>query len=272
MAKLSFSERNGYKEVRETVQKENIDEHLRINLWNVLYLTLFDNYDPYEKNIKFFRSCWLHFFHQRIDTFSFESSKKHFKTWFLYESLWNEIYDFLEFLACVYKNEETNESINLILESNNTAYRLINGDIVEITSEQEIAEIETATKSRLEEINEHINQSLHLLSNRENPDYRNSIKESISAVECLCRKITGKDDLGKAISNLEQKGIILNTQLKEGLSHLYKYTNGENGIRHSIMDLEEEVNMEDARFMLVICSSFVNYIIEKANKIGVDFS
>jgi hypothetical protein len=31
------------------------------------------------------------------------------------------------------------------------------------------------------------------MTDREQPDYRNSIKESISAIESLCRKITGND-------------------------------------------------------------------------------
>ncbi len=54
----------------------------------------------------------------------------------------------------------------------------------------------------------------------------------------------------------------MNPQLKQGLEKLYYYTNGENGIRHALMDVDN-MTKEDANFMLVICSAFVNYIRAK---------
>ena len=41
-------------------------------------------------------------------------------------------------------------------------------------------------------VNEHVKNALTLFSRRETPDYKNSIKESISAVESIIREITGK--------------------------------------------------------------------------------
>ena len=46
----------------------------------------------------------------------------------------------------------------------------------------------------------HLEKALILISNRESPDYANSIKESISAVEAICSEILGKSDtLGSAL-------------------------------------------------------------------------
>lgn len=44
----------------------------------------------------------------------------------------------------------------------------------------------------------HLQEALEKLSPSKS-DYRNSIKESISAVECLCREITGESTLDKAL-------------------------------------------------------------------------
>ena len=51
----------------------------------------------------------------------------------------------------------------------------------------------------------HLQQSIALLAQKPNPDYRNSIKESISAVEALCIAVTGdpKATLGQALKTLE---------------------------------------------------------------------
>lgn len=47
----------------------------------------------------------------------------------------------------------------------------------------------------------HLRRALELLSDRENPDYRNSIKEPISAVESLSKVIAEKSNasLSKAL-------------------------------------------------------------------------
>lgn len=42
----------------------------------------------------------------------------------------------------------------------------------------------------------HLNKALELYAQRPIEDYRNSIKESISAIEVYCREITGEKTLG----------------------------------------------------------------------------
>lgn len=108
---------------------------------------------------------------------------------------------------------------------------------------------------------------MRLLSNRENPDYKNSIKESISAVESICIIIAGKGaTLGDALKTLGNKHN-LNNQLKAAFEKLYSYTNSEGGIRHAEGMFESEVTFEEAKFMLVSCCAFVNYLIAEYGKI-----
>ena len=140
------------------------------------------------------------------------------------------------------------------------AYRIVGKEVVEITSQNEIAEIEEALL-QTSNIKSHLSEALKLLSNRPNPDYRNSIKESISAVEALCREITGENTLGPALKALDKKGLAIPTFLKSGFEKLYYYTNdSKTGIRHALMDASDAPSFEEAKFMLVACSAFVNYI------------
>lgn len=47
-----------------------------------------------------------------------------------------------------------------------------------------------------------------------------------------------------------------------GFNNLYGYTSDESGIRHGGINFIDSP-AEDARYMLVSCSAFINYLIEK---------
>lgn len=51
--------------------------------------------------------------------------------------------------------------------------------------------------------------------------------------------------------------------LKNAFSNLYGYTSDTGGIRHALSEDNLEVTMEDAKFMLVSCSAFINYLKTK---------
>lgn len=135
------------------------------------------------------------------------------------------------------------------------------GHLADVTSQEEIAMIEEAARdSRFAGVSAHIDRALELYADRENPDYRNSIKESISAVESIARVVSGsqKATLGDALKTIEKTGQ-LHPALKEGFLKLYGYTSDEQGIRHAMLD-EPNLTAADARYFLVSCSSFVNYL------------
>lgn len=158
------------------------------------------------------------------------------------------------------------ENINFEFERLKFSYRVINNQIVEITSEEEIKSIETALTTGDGNIREHLNRALELYSKRPMADYRNSIKESISAVEVFCREKTGEDTLGKALNKLESNGIVIHKLLKSAFDKLYAYTNQpDTGARHALMDNDGAYvpQAEEALFMLVSCSAFINYLNKK---------
>lgn len=140
-------------------------------------------------------------------------------------------------------------------------YRILDDLVTPITDEMEIEEIQKAIEKDTDNVHMHISKALEHYSKRPEPDYRNSIKESISAVECLCRTITGESTLDNAIPKLKNRGVKMNAQFENGLKSLYYYTNDKRtGIRHALMDESYFPTEADAHYMLIICSAFVNYI------------
>lgn len=156
--------------------------------------------------------------------------------------------------------------INHEFERLNYAYRFVEKEIMEITSEEEVKTIEKAIADNTDNIKRHLSKALELCAKRPTGDYGNSIKESISAVEALCRKKTGEDTLGKALNKLEDSGVVIPKLLKTAFDKLYAYTNQpDTGIRHALMDGEGTYTPSEpeAAFMLISCSAFINYLNKK---------
>jgi hypothetical protein len=86
----------------------------------------------------------------------------------------------------------------------------------------------------------------------------------------MCKIITGdeKATLNIALKKLEAAGIPLHTALKQAFDKLYAYSGDADGIRHALL-VESTLDFDDAKFMLVSCSGFVNYLAAKAAKAGV---
>ena len=176
----------------------------------------------------------------------------------------------MEFVNTANSSENNNDfakTCNVFLERENSAYRFVGSVIAEVTSREEIGAIEAAILAgdRFAGVKEHLSTSLRLISDRTSPDFRNSIKESISAVESLAKQLASdrSGTLGSVLKELEKRGA-LHPALKSAFSSLYGYTNDANGIRHALLD-EPNLNKADARFMLVCCSAFINYAIDSSS-------
>lgn len=165
---------------------------------------------------------------------------------------------------------EFTEQLNDILVDEKSGYRMINGKFVAITNEEELVAVSEATNIPYESVKVHISKALEKYSDRKAPDYENSIKESISAVEAMCCTITGLSGknatLGNALKRLSDSCVHIHPAMKEAFDKLYGYTSDESGIRHGGIDFTS-APAEDAKYMLVTCSAFINYLIEKCTQI-----
>ncbi|MEM2105435.1 MAG: hypothetical protein QXV21_03065 [Candidatus Bathyarchaeia archaeon] len=279
-----FSQRKGLKKDRIEIQIDSMDDALRNRLWNVFEIYYINpmiygvSRDAFAREmetlmIKFFDS----YLKEKVDDApSGYSNIKKFLCSFFSMASWYAVYDFLEFIVTHFRFESTNEKFmetcNNVLESELSAYRFVGKQIAQVTSKEEISEIEEALESPFKTVNIHLEEALKLMSDKKSPNYRNSIKESISAVEAICRIIANDKNatLGKALNIIEKKGKIeLHKALKDAFDHLYGYTSSAEGIRHSLLEEKVSLNFEDAKFMLVSCSAFINYLISKAVKAGI---
>jgi len=284
---MKFSERYKYKPTKKILQIESMDEKLRNGLWSLLKVHCWDNvresrdfYGEYtgcflnERGNEEIKSLcnrlWFNYFKKPLDELSNDwVSVRELLRRYFYDCPWYEVYDFVEF---VYNNYEEYyfkkkfmQNCNKLLEKEISAYRFVNGVIARITEKQEVEELEQALEESPVPVKNHLRRSLELLSDRNNPDHRNSIKESISAVESLvATKLTNdKGTLGQLIKKLE-KEIGLHPALKNAFSNLYGYTSDEGGIRHALTE-SEKVDFNDAKFMLVVCSAFINFVEGKTH-------
>jgi AbiJ N-terminal domain 4 len=261
----TFSER--MRLAYRAIQTSSIDEPLKNGIWSVTYLLFWDSPDDWKhRGQSLLKQLWAFHFHQRLDECPVYQAPAvgQIKALYLAQN-WHGVYDFVEFIATYdrapNKTEAFTRMCNDMLVKHAAGYRLIGGKITPITSEDELESIgeSIGQRGRFALSAEHLRTALARLSDRDSPDYRNSIKESISAVESVCQVITGD---ANATLDDALKRIGVHKALEKGFSAIYGYTNDAGGIRHALSG-ESDVDADDARFFLVACSSFVNYLISR---------
>lgn len=294
---MSFSERMKLVPEKQ-IQKESIDASLRHRIINQIESQFDDRQAKYVLDVMGYRTI------PEKDIFhaSFNRGGKNFDRLIaLLEKMpWNNVYDVIdhgfeylgvnckdctddcnavydedseEYYICEYKDNMNRYSaqFNSILEQEKSGYRVVDGCVSPIVGEVEMACIEEATNTKFHSVNTHLQKALQFYSDRQSPDYENSIKESISAVEAMCCIITGltgaQATLGNALRHLEDNGLILHGALKSAFDKMYGYASDSDGIRHGGIDFKNAPS-EDAKYMLISCSAFINYLIEKYSKIA----
>lgn len=276
-----FSERNGYVIPSKVLIRETITTEIENCIYNC-YSALEEDMEEYHYSYEeLVMHLWTKFLNLKVLGFernspSFIISKyislKNIQ-WYKKLDLIEETIEFLKD-NCSYPQPLDNfvQNINTEFERLAYGYRIVNLQVTPILDEVQISAIQKPLESPTvhENIRRHLNNALRLYSQRPQADYQNSIKESISAVECLCRSIAEENTLGKALSKLERSGAIIHPQLEEAFKKLYSYANqGDTGIRHALMSPEDNYvpQSEEAFYMLVSCCSFVTYICEKQSRI-----
>ena len=279
---MTFSERFGFS-IRNNIQLDHMDDKLRTRLLNALKTEL--NYADIQERAQ--TSSWIKYIidkqGDRVEPgryYDYDCIEDYFSTnaaqekWYLPYEI---VEDYIEIrqeqnngMDNLYQQKLSEDEllsfekrINDIMMQEKSGYRLSMGKFVSIVTTQEIESVESAASTPYTSVNTAIQKAFQLYASRDTPDYENSIKESICAVEAICCIITENDKatLGEALKKLENK-ISIHGALNESFLKLYGYTSDTNGIRHSGIDFKN-ASAEDARYMLVSCSAFVNYLNEK---------
>lgn len=292
-----FSDRNAIKSQNIEIQLKDFDERTRIQLKNMIS-KLYDATYEHDLNDwkdeiqQFFRHIFDEVYSVSIDV------KRHYE----YEDIFDEInetilhgeyddvltlvediiqywdnyliekeaYDYYDCYNDEYRDASLYQVMNKFFEKEYIGYRFIGGIIVPISDDYEVAAIEEGIACKFDSVKKHFLKASTLLSDRDNPDYENSIKESISAVEAICEVFTGikgkEATLGNMLKKLESNGIEIHSGLRSAFNILYGYTSDANGIRHAGDIGGKTSTFEEAKFMLVSCCAFVNYLVEISSK------
>jgi hypothetical protein len=279
---MKFSERIGVTTPKCIIQKDSMDQDLRNGIWDVYCDRIFkrgfiagmyglrytqDWADP------FFKSLWHDFFKWPVDACPFKDHDvlyDHMRK-FILGGEWFAVYDLIDFTTQYLGDEAFDRALNQIFKRELSAYRVVDHTLVPVVNEIQIESIEKAIKDtdKFEGVNLHLKWALQKLSDRKNPDFRNSIKDSILAVEAICQIIARerRAKLSTVLKMLESKGV-LHGALKEGFSSIYGYTSDADGIRHALLK-SPQVESEDALFFLVSCSAFTSYLIQKCERSNI---
>jgi hypothetical protein len=266
-----FSDRIGITRPVETFQIDGMSVELRNALWNWLYIHLEDANDWHRAAVDLLTNFWKGRRDEvpRLPSDCMEEIKHHF-----FDAEWWQVYNLLEYALEAHRVIKwrggsppaalPEASLNFYLERERSGFRAAKGTLVPITNAQELRAIDQGgtPKPMFEGSALHIRTAAEMLSRKPKPDYRNSIKESISAVESVAKVLTGEKSGGidSAIRLLEKSGR-LHPAFKGALSKLYGYTSDEDGIRHPILE-QSTTTFAEAKFMLVACSAFVNFLID----------
>lgn len=275
-----FSERIGAVETPSIIQLESVSAPLRNSIWNLL-VSLFEVGDDGWWHIAEL-SCQF-FYKLPVDELPPYNYRR--MEWLkkqLFALPWYGVYDYIEFVVEWYGKTKVRQQFrkdqlplvfNRIFEEELSGYRFVGGELVPISSQAEVSAIESAlsiaSATGLAGAHAHIAAALRLLAKRPDPDYRNSIKESISAVEAIAKQLGTAESQGLAgaLTELGRK-VPLHGAFRAGLLSLYGYTSDEGGIRHAMLE-EPNIGYDEAKYMAVACSAFVNFIAAKAQTGGL---
>lgn len=267
----AFSDRNGIEKINTIIQKDDLDERTRnaiVNLFDYIISECGRRMKTYE--------CYLYIYKQIFCVTQDEipvsehSKRINVVTGIKKDWQYHDVFSFLEVLLewyCVSAfDNEIYDKFNQMFEKECVGYRFIEGRITDIIDDVEISEVEEALDNKFSACKKSITKAFNLLYDRENPDYSNSVKESISAIEAMCNIILGKDNvtLGDALKELEKQGVKIHGAMKSAYSSLYGYTSDKSGIRHN-SGIDEDTTFEEAKYMLVSCSAFLNYLMQVYN-------
>lgn len=163
------------------------------------------------------------------------------------------------------------DRVNMVLDEEHAAFRLVGGDtFVPVGSAAEAAVLNQALldseSGRLPGAHTHLRRSAEQLTVGR---FADSVRESIHAVEAAARAMEPSAELSKALAKLEASAG-LHGAMRKGFAALYGYASDEEGIRHPLLDQgDANVDEADAMFMLGACAAFVSYLISKGRAAGL---
>lgn len=277
---VSFAQRMGFRPVRSIIQTDALDDETRTELWNIVlvtFQTVGRKEMTREPTESITTAMWAWEFkkprdEEPSDNVVWGMVKNRVLTgdWFDALDIIEAYVGYLKRFSTWHIEEIVDASVsalNSVFEAHLVGYRFIGLKIVPLDSEVDVNAVTDAIKASRDFAGArgHLQRASELLADRKKPDYPNSIKESISAVEAVVRKVTKEGTLGAGLKKLKAAGITIHPALEGAWSKMYGWTSDADGIRHAAVE-PADADQAIAKYMLVTCSAFVSYLIEAGRK------
>jgi len=275
-AKLTFRQAEGLDPIPQVLRWGELDRDFRLKIHD-FFLDLFNRH-------LINHTTWLYSFvenyYRGIGQFTrIEARKKIYTTEYSGEILslietgeWADVLEFVTYsirshdLAIVYKR-----TLEDVLSDQRCPYLIYHFDGVptiipkNTKAEEEalLVNLSTILMSTFEGAKEHLKKASEALSVTPQPKYADVVREAVHAVESAACVIVGnpKATLSDALKQIKGD---LHPALYEGLQKLYGYAGDERGIRHSLVEGENErVSAEEAILAFSICAAIVGYLVRK---------
>lgn len=284
---MKFSDRIGHTTPVTLLQLEGMSDSLRTRLWSVLYQNLWnlfvggaplfgDGDEGYVHRKWIIEQYWIHHLKIPIDALRFHPERtgeyralqrirsQHFDT------EWYEVYNTIEYII---ERMDTKRSailsreINLTLEGEVAGYRIIDRHVVPIANEAEVESVASVVAIPDGDVRRHFQRAIELLSVKPEPQFGNVIKESVSALEALAKRITQDPNatLSSAVKKIRDDEFI-HPALVEVMNKIYGFAGDASGARHSLKAGQPEPGFDEAKLILVTCASIAHYIIAKSDQ------
>lgn len=269
--------------MRSGIQVDGMDDQLRNGLWNCVLMHMPERHEWSVLARMMASECF------KLPLDSLKDDDTWSKSWLrerFFEAQWFECYDLIECLAAVdamlYDLDSQRlgihlrtsppafrQAVNSILEREMSGYRFVGPTIAPITNPTETEAVAMAISDSdrpgLTGASIHLKTAVEMLGKRPNPDYRNSIKESVSAVEFTVNRLAKTEVKGVdgALAKLTHPFGIHRT-IGEFIKKLYGFASDASGVRHALKETPD-VGLAEAKLMLVSSAAVVNFMLQKAD-------
>ncbi len=283
--KNSYSDRKGLSSIDKTIQLKEFSHYSRVSIKNKIYALIEEWKNQWNDYYKF-SNYVVSLFANDIFCVPVDSVNYYDVINDLYECIetneYHDILSIIEYLAekiSIFRTGydafsnfkrykvDLRKEFNDLFEDECIGYRFIGNHIEQISDNEEIAEIKQAIATPFQEkVNNHLDKALALMSETGNKDYENSIKESVTALEGLCALITNKKGVLSDHITAIAKKYSLHPCMEQMIVKLYAYSSDENGIRHENKNMGHNISYNEAKYILVLCCSTINYLISICGK------
>lgn len=281
--KMTFSQAEGLVPLPEPLKLGELSQEARALLWKIIHddLRSSSGHVKYQgtrimgrwKNILYYDHVFVS--HLPADDFTVDYSyhKDRLKKLILHGAF-NEIFDFLQHVMrhkdCL---ELIPRGIKWVFDTAQVAYTvdIDTGTIIAAVTQEEGVAIKQALRTSSDAGLDGAKSHLVAAGKELNAgNYAGCVRESISAVESVAKRLTNKNDatLSPALTALSPH-VAIHKDMLTGFMKLYHYSSDEKGIRHALLSGTAKVDREDAVFMLGACASFVTYLIGKGRTAGI---